>query len=265
MYLLSTVMAEWFNTPTVLIAGIAVLGLVCKVIFWIAGVNLDRRELSRRADEDREAWTKRADEDREAWTKRADHDRDALMKRADEEREAWTKRLAEEREAWTKRADDDRDLLTKRLAEEREAWTKRADEEREAWTKRADEDRASLLGFMAEVRKDIKQIFLRLPSIPISGGSPFQLTDFGEKIAKQLEAGRWASELAGSVLDEVREMEPFEIDEFCDEYGRTRLSADWQVRVARCAYEFGIDKQGVRSVLRVVLRNELLARLGRSP
>ncbi len=54
-------------------------------------------------------------------------------------------------------------------------------------------------------------------------------------------------------------MEPFEIDEYCDAYVRNKLDDAWQRQVARCAFDFGIDRDGVLSVLRVVLRDALLA------
>ena len=54
-------------------------------------------------------------------------------------------------------------------------------------------------------------------------------------------------------------MEAFEIDEYCDAYVRNKLDDTWQRQVPRCAVDFGIDRDGVLSVLRVVLRDALLA------
>ena len=128
------------------------------------------------------------------------------------------------------------------------------------WTSRVDTDLISLKEVTKQIQEDIKKILLRLPEMPVKSGSPVQLTDFGEKIAESLEAEKWASELAEPLLGEISEKQPFQVDEFCIEYVKTKLTEDLEKRVAACAYEFGIDKEGVRSVLRVVLRDELLGR-----
>ena len=129
------------------------------------------------------------------------------------------------------------------------------------WTSQVDTDLGSLKGVTKQIQEDIKKILLRLPETPVKSGSPVQLTDFGEKIAESLEAEKWASELAEPLLGEISEMQPFQVDEFCVEYVKTELTEDLKKRVAACAYGFGIDKEGVRSVLRVVLRDKLLKRM----
>ena len=129
------------------------------------------------------------------------------------------------------------------------------------WTSRVDTDLISLKEVTKQIQEDIKKILLRLPETPVKNGSPVQLTDLGEKIAEWLEAEKWASELAEPLLGKISEMQPFQVDEFCVEYVKTELTEDLKKRVAACAYEFGIDKEGVRSVLRVVLRDELLERM----
>lgn len=130
------------------------------------------------------------------------------------------------------------------------------------WVAGVDNDRAGLQPFMEEIRKDIKEIFLRLPPVPVSGNSPLKLTDFGEKIAAKIEAPEWARELAPTVAHEVAGKRPFEIDEFSQEFVITRLGEQWEARVAGCAYDFGIKRDGVRDVLRVVLRDELIRLAG---
>ena len=128
------------------------------------------------------------------------------------------------------------------------------------WTSRIDADLISLKQFTQEIRDDIKQIFQRLPATPVTSNSPLQLTEFGEKIAEWLNAKKWASHQAESLLNKIEGMEPFRVDEFRRQYARTGLSDKWDKKVAMCAYEFGIDKSGIQSVLRVVLRDELLRR-----
>ena len=126
------------------------------------------------------------------------------------------------------------------------------------WIGKANEKFSSIENSLVDIKADIKKIFLRLPETPVKNGSPVQLTDLGEKIAEWLEAEKWASELAEPLLGEISEMQPFQVDEFCVEYVKTEHTEDLKERVAMCAYEFGIDKEGVRSVLRVVLRDKLL-------
>ena len=137
-------------------------------------------------------------------------------------------------------------------------WKVSVDKDREFSKDEAKKDRATLQGFMQEIRKDIKRIFERLPPAPVAGSSPFQLTDFGEQIAKKLHVHEWAAKLAPTLIGEVQGKEPFEIEEFCDSYINKNLDKNMSIEVAKGAYEFGIGKKGVRSVLRVVLRDELL-------
>lgn len=126
------------------------------------------------------------------------------------------------------------------------------------WTATVDLKLEQFTGFAREVRDDIKLIFLRLPPVPVAGASPLQLTDFGEKMADFMKAKTWASELRPSLLAEVAGKRPFEVDEFSRRYVQTRLQDDMKERVAACAYEFGVERDDVLKVLRVVLRDELL-------
>ena len=115
---------------------------------------------------------------------------------------------------------------------------------------------------MEEIRKDIKEIFLRLPPVPVAGSSPIKLTDFGEQIAAKIKASEWAQGLAPTIVHEVAGKRPFEIDEFSEEFVTNKLGEQWETRVAGCAYEFGIKRDGVHDVLRVVLRDELIRLAG---
>lgn len=111
------------------------------------------------------------------------------------------------------------------------------------------------------IREDIKKILSRLPSTTplVESGSPLRLTEFGEKISASIRAESWAEELAPELLDEVKGKEPFEVDEYCQKYVIERLSKEWERRVARCAYEFGTDQDGIKKVMAVVLRDKLLS------
>ena len=71
-----------------------------------------------------------------------------------------------------------------------------------------DNDRSGLRPFMEEIRKDIKEISLRLPRVPVAGNSPIKLTDFGEQIAAKIKASEWAQELAPAIVHEVAGKRP---------------------------------------------------------
>ncbi len=137
-------------------------------------------------------------------------------------------------------------------------WMVSVDKDREFSKDEAKKDRATLREFMKEIRDDIKRIFERLPPAPVAGSSPFQLTDFGEQIAKKLNAHEWAAKLAPELIDDIQGKQPFEIDEFCGIYIQKELGKNMEKEVSKGAYKFGIEKEGVLSVLRVVLRDELL-------
>lgn len=136
------------------------------------------------------------------------------------------------------------------------------------WTHQTDQGLKDLPKAVKRIQKDlatvknrVEKLFDRIPPQPVAGSSPMELTEFGEKIAEALEAKGWAEGLRDDIFDEVDGMEPYEVDEFCASYVRERLTPEWQKKVAACAYEFGIDRSGIESVMRVVLRRELLRRM----
>ena len=121
------------------------------------------------------------------------------------------------------------------------------------------------LEFATEIRGDIKEIFLRLPPPRlIESGSPARLTEHGIKLANFLQAEDWAAGVAATIVHEVGDKKPFQIEEFSREYVATKLEPEIEERVAACAYEFGTERDGVKSVLWVVLRDELLRRVEQS-
>ena len=117
------------------------------------------------------------------------------------------------------------------------------------WKGRTDDSVSAIKDTIREIREDIKKIL----------GSPLRLTEFGEEISRRLDARSWATETASVLLPEVRGKQAFQVDEFCETYVQTRLSEEWKTEVARCAYELGRDRESILSVLRVVLREELLS------
>ena len=107
------------------------------------------------------------------------------------------------------------------------------------WRGEVDSDRKSFKAFMAEVRADMADIrqkldsvLWQLPSTPVARSSPLQLTDLGEELAGELNASEWAAKLAPSMHEQVDDMLPWEIDDFCDHYVDTSLSEQMNRRVA---------------------------------
>ena len=115
-----------------------------------------------------------------------------------------------------------------------------------------------------EIRADIKNILLRLPSTPapVESGSPLQLTDFGRKMATAMDASAWATTLAPSLREGLAGKRAFEIDEFSRKYVQEKMSHD--ERVSMCMYEMGVERDSALRVLHVVLRDELIRVLGLS-
>lgn len=127
------------------------------------------------------------------------------------------------------------------------------------WYSGVNSDREGFRAFMEEVREDIKEILRRLPSTPapITSSSPLRLTDFGETLAECMNATAWATREAPNV-GRTGDEEPFQLDSLAEIYVRDKLDGEMDVLMAKCAYEHGTDKEGLRNVLRVVLRDELL-------
>ena len=133
------------------------------------------------------------------------------------------------------------------------------------WSGHVDGDLARLSDVLEGVRDDVRSIrselsglVRRFPPTPVAGDSPLRLTDFGEKIAQCLAADAWATERAAVAASEVTGLQPFEVDAWCQKYVADDRDERMRREIARCAYEFGIEHDGVRQVLRVVLRDALL-------
>lgn len=129
------------------------------------------------------------------------------------------------------------------------------------WTQKVDgavENWEEIKKQITKIEENITKIFQQLPAAAVTGSSPLRLTELGEKIADSLGAQEWASLLVPSLLAEVGDKEPFEIDSFCHNYTRTKLTDEWQRKIAQAAYEFGLEREEVQKVLAVVLRERLL-------
>ena len=76
-------------------------------------------------------------------------------------------------------------------------------------------------------------------------------------MAQFLGARDWASRVAPTLLDQVGDL-PFEVDEFAADYVADH-KADWERKIASCAFRFGVERRDVPVVLRVALRDALLS------
>lgn len=136
-------------------------------------------------------------------------------------------------------------------------WVEKVDSQTSGLRELAEEIRDNL----REIRTHINDILGRLPPPrTVQNGSPVQLTEFGREVAAKLQAGEWGSQIAPRLAKRLAGKQPFEIDDFTRTYVADELSPNsaWGVRIAECAYEFGIDQAGVRAVMQVVLRDEIL-------
>ena len=117
-------------------------------------------------------------------------------------------------------------------------------------------------GKIEKIEGHVVQIFLRLPPTPagVKSGSPFQLTDFGKEMARNMGAQDWAAEVAPNHQAELAGKRAFEIDEFSRKYVHEKMRRD--ERVSKCMYRMGVERDNALSVLQVVLRDQLIAVLG---
>ena len=119
----------------------------------------------------------------------------------------------------------------------------------------------------AETRRTLDTLLLRVgvgaPST--AGNSPLKLTEFGKKIEAMIEPAEWVTVTRERLRPETDGLEPFEIDALCQRHVGSSLDTEWQRRVARTAYELGTDNRAVEDVLRVLLRDALLASASPAP
>ena len=128
------------------------------------------------------------------------------------------------------------------------------------WAVQSGKFRSQVLqGVRDEIRGDQRDSAC-LPPPTVASSSPLRLTDFGEKISAWMEAGQWAKSVV-PLLEAATDAEPFELDELAGKYVEDQLASEYRNLVAKCAYEFGLEQEGVLRVLRVVLRDELLKHL----
>ena len=103
------------------------------------------------------------------------------------------------------------------------------------------------------------------PEPLLAANSPLQLTNMGRDIAARIQAESWAAEVAPTLKHRTAVLPPYKVDALCGDYVDQCLELHMRDRVAETAYEHGMERTEVLSVLRVTLRNRLLADTGRDP
>lgn len=132
------------------------------------------------------------------------------------------------------------------------------------WIGKVDADRRNFREFMEEIRKDIKEIFTRLPAKPLSETSPLTLTDKGRKMLAEINGVAWAQTASSAVIEKVRGMDEYQIQEFCFKYVREiNLTDEQEASIRKCAYENASNKEETLDVLAIEIRDHLLQQLGR--
>ncbi len=112
------------------------------------------------------------------------------------------------------------------------------------------------------IDRKLDRIFDRLPPTLAEIKSPLALTDHGKSLADKLGAYDFAENLTPAALPKVQGMEEFEVYEFCRRYFRSGMEPELEFDVFRRAYNAGISRDDCRTVMTLVLRDELLKRLG---
>ena len=112
-----------------------------------------------------------------------------------------------------------------------------------------------------EFREDIKKLLERLPATPVMGSSPLRLTELGQSMSESLDARAWAERTAQTMVEKVSGMEPYEVQEFCFDYMKSKFNPtdEQEAGIKRCAYDEGLKEKQVRDVMGIELRDALLA------
>ena len=224
-------LTDWISNPTIILAAIAVIALLWHGARWTQRIEAGQQTL-----------------------------RDGLKELGDglKELRDGLKELRDGLKELGDRMDAQRALLEEQI--EKESRTLR-DEVRNQLEKESKTLRDEVRNQQSETRRTLDTLLLRVGGTEraAAGSSPLRLTEFGKRIEADLKPGKWVAATAERLRPETDGLEPFEIDALCDEYVRNRLDKEWRRQVARAAYEFGSDDRAVGDVLRILLRDALLA------
>ena len=128
------------------------------------------------------------------------------------------------------------------------------------WVGKVDSDRSKFGKFMEEIRKDIKEILLRIPPAVVTRSSSLRLTTLGERVSDKIQAKRLAEQLAPELRARIAGRLPYEIQETCQHFVHEEFkpTAEQLAQFKNCAYEEGLKVDVVYDVIVVELRDQLL-------
>ena len=118
-------------------------------------------------------------------------------------------------------------------------------------------------GTLSKISDDIKKLFGLVNRNPtIQPGSRLMLTEFGEKLAENIEVNTWISSHADKLKMELVGYTPYEIQEECFRYAQNDLmqvvGEEHKTKIQSVAFDNGIDLASVLNVVGIVLRDKLL-------
>ena len=94
---------------------------------------------------------------------------------------------------------------------------------------------------------------------------PQILSSLGQQIEHWIEGRKWAANEAPELAEKARGLPDWKIDVLSSEHTEGTLDEKMDTRVQACAYHYGLTTGAVRAVLRVLLRDTLIAAQGRTP
>ena len=102
---------------------------------------------------------------------------------------------------------------------------------------------------------------------PMSETSPLSLTDKGRKMLAEIDGENWAQELAAKQVDKVRDMDEYQVQEFCFNFAKKdlELTEEQKAKIRKCAYENACNREETLEVLAIELRDLLLEKIGKVP
>ena len=140
------------------------------------------------------------------------------------------------------------------------------------WRGKVDEDRKeykeSITGILAEIQKDIKNIFHRLPSSTVEPGSPLRLSTLGEKVAEEIGIEQWITRYTEKLNSHMEGKNAYEIQEESFLYAQNSLlkdagsdAEDLRNKMEMVAFKHGLQLRDILEAVGVVLRDEILKSL----
>lgn len=113
---------------------------------------------------------------------------------------------------------------------------------------------------LGNIDGDLKALMRGASSLTVERGSTLRLTELGRNVSQSVDARALAEQLVVDLLDDVFDLEPYDVQTFCFDYinEKFELSAEDRDRFKACAFDNGIDLHQVLDVLAIELRDILL-------